>query len=169
MPFPEHLGRSFDEELSKSWMSASKAGATNYSPNLLFKCMPGRFGISCQLNTERAALRRKPHPHRSLHDDFDQRRFNFTKITTKEYLLELLDTEREKVSDDERDFLIVNASPIEKGHAILLPAPKKCFQQRLTEYGLRLATITGESEIHPVKPLIDFSCLKHYSVDIPGL
>lgn len=90
----------FDKMLMHSWTEAKRSGALQYDLNLLYKTLPGRFGLSAQLNMERATHRRKPHSFRNLNEPFDSRRFNFTKIRPEEVTFFIIEEVRGKLLID---------------------------------------------------------------------
>uniref|UniRef100_A0A915J6S9 GDP-D-glucose phosphorylase 1 n=2 Tax=Romanomermis culicivorax TaxID=13658 RepID=A0A915J6S9_ROMCU len=143
-------GSEFDRLLIKSWNKAKKLGVFKYDLNLLFKSLPGKYGLTAQLNCERAKHRRKPHHFKSIKDTFDARRFNFSKIDHSEILMKLHKEDQEnttiigqttcKNNDVINDsYLIINNSPMGPGHSLLIPSLNGSLPQILTLYSIRLA------------------------------
>jgi GDP-L-galactose phosphorylase len=91
--------------------------------------IPGRIGFLAQLNEGRA-LKKRPTEFRVdlVKQDFDPSKFNFTKAAQKEALFQL-DTASAtrtylrdaKVLDDSPHLVVINVSPIEYGHVLLVP------------------------------------------------
>ena len=120
----------FESTLYKRWEEAHAKNVINYNLNLMYKLLPGKYLLTAQLNIERGQMRRRPSHFRSVDDDFDPRRFNYAKIRRKEViapfapnaiqiLLDFRCTDKPYTTDPlDRHFIIVNASPIERGHSL---------------------------------------------------
>jgi GDP-D-glucose phosphorylase len=133
----------FDYKLLTTWDSYMKSGFFRYSvhnsPNT--RIIPGKIGYIAQLQTNRATLRRQPQSMTNLKQMFDSTRFNFSKINEEQELIfEIKKTDREL--NDGRDLLIINNSPLDVGHCLLVPQVEKCSNQVLTEYSILLALET---------------------------
>ncbi|NWY29972.1 GDPP1 phosphorylase, partial [Pheucticus melanocephalus] len=77
---------------------------------------PGAVRLVAQLNEQRSAERRPPQPVRSLRDPFDPAAFNFTRLRPAELLFRL-----RRAGSPEQLLVAINASPLERGHVLLLP------------------------------------------------
>ena len=87
------------------------------------------MGYLVQSQLERARLRRPPQSMMSIKQQFDKEKFNFNKIDeSKELVCQLVNTDRE-AEQVERDILIINVSPIERGHCLLVPQVEAGLQQ----------------------------------------
>ena len=65
----------------------------------------------------------------SIEQQFDKEKFNFNKIDeSKELVCQLVNTDRE-AEQVERDILLINVSPIERGHCLLVPQVEAGLQQ----------------------------------------
>jgi len=88
-----------------------------------------------QLNPARARTRRPPDAMDNVRAPFDPHRFNFTKVDfDKEALFEFR-TDKEA----ESDFVIVNVSPLEFGHSLLVPKLWDRLPQMVTERSILVA------------------------------
>lgn len=69
--------------------------------------------------------------------DFDPKRFNFTKVPQKEILFQLDETahaasmEQSAALGDSPNLVLINVSPIEYGHVLLVPRVMDCLPQVL--------------------------------------
>ncbi|XP_061946874.1 GDP-L-galactose phosphorylase 2-like [Populus nigra] len=107
------------------------------------KIIPGRYGFIAQLNKGRH-LKKRPTEFRvdKVLQDFDESKFNFTKVGQEEVLFRF-----EKSIDHDRHFfpsappitadsnsssvVAINVSPIEYGHVLLIPQVLNCLPQRI--------------------------------------
>ncbi|XP_030028493.2 GDP-D-glucose phosphorylase 1 [Manduca sexta] len=87
-----------------------------------------------QLNPERGTNRRIPEQINNIRQEFDENKFNFTKISSKEILFSLCE-------DDDQDthLLVINVSPISRYHSLLCPSVNKKLPQVVTHESLQLA------------------------------
>lgn len=131
----QNRGRSrFDIALRSGWTEKRNTGLFRYRlDELETRILPGSRGYIAQLNIMRGTERRKPQEILSVRQNFDPKQFNFNKINPKELLFELKRESERKCS------VIINVSPLEFGHCLLVPEPEKCFPQVLTH----LAVQTG--------------------------
>ncbi|XP_032824853.2 GDP-D-glucose phosphorylase 1 [Petromyzon marinus] len=130
-------GCRFDEALLRLWDARMEAGAFRYalrSP-LPTRRLPGPLGLLVQLNPERAALRRPAQHAQRLDQPFQPELFNFTRVPPTEILLEM---RRSEPPESPGDLVLINASPLERGHVLLVPAPGLRLPQALTERAARL-------------------------------
>merc|ERR1719508_211216 len=108
------------------------------------RIMKGKFSLLAQLQTNRASLRRQPQSMDSLRQPFNHSQFNFTNIKEdKELIFKLhnndLDSSSRSSQSSSRDLLIINVSPLEYGHCLLVPQVEDCLPQVQTEYSVLLA------------------------------
>ena len=97
--------------------------------NIKERVVEGKLGYLAQSQLERARLRRPPQSMMSIKQEFDKDRFNFNKIDeSKELVCQLVNTDRES-KQVERDILIINVSPIDRGHCLLVPQVEAGLQQ----------------------------------------
>ncbi|KAI6220804.1 hypothetical protein M3Y95_01035100 [Aphelenchoides besseyi] len=130
----------FAQKLRSQWDESQQRGAINYDLNCMYKLLDGDFNFSMQLNVERATMRRKPMRFQSICQPFNSHRWNFTKLKAQEILFYIRCSDR-PISDDPLDqhALCVNASPLERGHSLLVPSLSKCLPQIMNETGIRIA------------------------------
>lgn len=115
------------------------------------KIIPGRYGFIAQLNKGRH-LKKRPTEFRvdKVLQDFDETKFNFTKVGQEEVLFRF-----EKSNDHKRRFfptappvtadsdsssvVAINVSPIEYGHVLLIPQVLNCLPQKIDHGSFLLA------------------------------
>lgn len=128
----------FDDELQERWNAAVVAGCFAYKlDNTEGRIVPGKYKVFVQLNEMRFSKRRQPQRMSSVCQPFDPEKFNFNKVQTKEVLFQLCPKQR-SVSDDQH-LIIINASPLEYGHSLIVPSVNACLPQVLTEESILLA------------------------------
>ncbi|XP_058966097.2 GDP-D-glucose phosphorylase 1-like [Pocillopora verrucosa] len=138
----------FDEELQKSWNAAVNAGYFTYKlDHTEGRIALGKYHLYIQLNELRFSKRRKPDPINKVSQPFDPSKFNFTKVQQKEVMFELIPKHRSTVTSDQH-VLIINNSPIEYGHSLLVPSINSCLPQILTEEALLLSMETAMLSSH---------------------
>ncbi|XP_043536406.1 GDP-D-glucose phosphorylase 1 [Chiloscyllium plagiosum] len=132
-------GSRFDTALLSAWEERLSAGCFRYRlprRGLPSRVLPGPRGLVVQLNPERARERRPPQEILSLRQPFDPQRFNFTRIPAQEVLFRLRRRGLGEAGDvDEAEaeaLLVINVSPLEWGHVLLLPEPSRRLPQLLT-------------------------------------
>ena len=131
----------FKQQMLNAWNSAKEKGVINYELNCMYKLLDGDYDLNVQLNTERGTLRRKPMRFRSIKEPFNHLRWNFTKLLPNEILYKMRCLDKpysEDFSDDH--IMAVNASPLERGHILIIPAVNQCQPQVLNEMAVRMAT-----------------------------
>lgn len=143
----------FDKELQECWDAALEAGSFAYKlHHVEGRIVPGRYGVFVQLNEMRFNKRRKPELINSISQTFNPDKFNFTKVHRKEVLFALCPKHFPRKStlddDDEQHLLLINVSPMEYGHCLLIPSVLSCLPQVLTEEALVLALETSMLSNH---------------------
>uniref|UniRef100_UPI00358E45E4 GDP-D-glucose phosphorylase 1-like n=1 Tax=Myxine glutinosa TaxID=7769 RepID=UPI00358E45E4 len=146
----------FDEALRTAWQSRLDAGLFRYqlrsSPlsRVLSPPHDVRFPFVAQLNPERSSERRPPQRFASVQQPFDQEAFHFGRIPCREVLFELrLHGETENEEGGDGDYVVINVSPLEFGHVLLLPQPGLLLPQALSVRAVRLALRTLLLSAHP--------------------
>ncbi|XP_060709670.1 GDP-D-glucose phosphorylase 1 [Hemiscyllium ocellatum] len=128
-------GSRFDAALLSAWEERLAAGCFRYRlprRGLPSRVLPGPRGLVVQLNPERARERRPPQEILSLRQPFDPQRFNFTRIPGREVLFRLRRRGLGEAEDEAEALLVINVSPLEWGHVLLLPEPSRRLPQLLT-------------------------------------
>lgn len=137
----------FDRALLESWDDRMERGLFRYRLGPLpARLLPGPLGLSAQLNVQRGTERRPPQPVLSLRPPFDPAAFNFTRLRPGELLLRL---RRRGPAAPEPLLVAINASPLERGHVLLLPEPARALPQALTAPVLRGALEAALLSAHP--------------------
>ncbi|KAF9410126.1 hypothetical protein HW555_010702 [Spodoptera exigua] len=85
-----------------------------------------------QLNPDRRSKRRTPEEMTSICQPFDENKFNFNKVSSKEILFSL------EGKDGDIHTVLVNVSPISRYHSLLCPSVNKCLPQVVTPDSLKL-------------------------------
>ncbi|KAH9643711.1 hypothetical protein HF086_001821 [Spodoptera exigua] len=85
-----------------------------------------------QLNPDRRSKRRTPEEMTSICQPFDENKFNFNKVSSKELLFSL------EGEDGDIHTVLVNVSPISRYHSLLCPSVNKCLPQVVTLDSLKL-------------------------------
>jgi len=132
----------FDEILKEKWKNYMNDGNFRYSvENLPRKVLGGRFNFVAEMQQNRAVNRRPPQYMTDVVQQFDDEKFNFTKIDKDKELIFLL----RRINDDRKDedAVIINVSPVNEYHSLLLPQSSLKLPQVLTEYSLILALETA--------------------------
>lgn len=132
-----------DVALRCGWTEKMNLGLFRYHlGDLEARVLPGECGYIAQLNIQRGIERRKPQVILSIQQQFDPNLFNFNKISSSEILFEM-----HKQISSEKDcarngtcatcVVIINVSPLEFGHCLLVPEPSRCHPQLLTPLALQ--------------------------------
>jgi len=137
----------FDKELQERWNAAVDAGCFAYKlDNVEGRVVPGKYQVFVQLNDMRFNKRREPQAMNSISQPFNPEKFNFTKVKNKEVLFELCP--KHCISADDHHLMIINNSPLEHGHSLLVPSVNSCLPQVLTEESVGLALETAMLSNH---------------------
>lgn len=141
----------FDTVLCSAWKQRMELGLFRYClGELQTQTLPGTVGFVAQLNVERGVQRRPPQNIRSVRQPFDPEQFNFNKIRPGEVLFRL---HREPglpdVLQQEDILVLINVSPLEWGHVLLVPEPARGLPQRLLPGALRAGLEAVLLSSHP--------------------
>eukprot|EP00270_Netrium_digitus_P021639 TRINITY_DN9371_c0_g1_i1.p1 TRINITY_DN9371_c0_g1~~TRINITY_DN9371_c0_g1_i1.p1 ORF type:complete len:483 (+),score=143.75 TRINITY_DN9371_c0_g1_i1:521-1969(+) len=149
-------GRSlFDTVLLAAWDDRFERGLFRYDVTACpTKVLEGSFGFVAQLNVGRHSKKR-PTEFRvdKVLQEFDSCKFNFTKASQQEALFQFAPYVGTTASSVESRYLpsskalqgenlnviLINVSPIEYGHVLLVPCLLECIPQQLSESALLLA------------------------------
>ena len=99
------------------------------------KVLPGKFRFLVQYQPNRSTNRRPPQNMTSVSQEFNPDKFNFTRINRKnELVCELRNKDCDKspgvsAKAEARDVVIINVSPIDLGHCLLVPELELCRPQ----------------------------------------
>jgi hypothetical protein len=143
----------FDAQILREWSRAMQMGYFKFSidQTLPTRQLAGKFSLLVQLNPKRLAEKRTSEIKSSerVHQDFDVNRFNFTRIDDREILFRLASDTIERVDLSEpttkqvapmdTHYVIINNSPIELGHVLLVPRLKSSLNQVLIQETIELA------------------------------
>ncbi|CAG5132833.1 unnamed protein product, partial [Candidula unifasciata] len=162
----------FDIELQRRWNKAMESGVFRYGiDHIVTKIIPGSKQYVGQLNTLRATERRVPQEISSVNQPFNKQAFCFTMVKPQEVIFTLQNVtphrsaERsgphtgqqrsgphtgqqrsgphtDEATRDERHMVIVNVSPMEYGHCLLVPQIDSHRPQVLTQTGIQVAIET---------------------------
>lgn len=111
------------------------------------KVLAGNYGFIAQLNEGRH-LKKRPTEFRvdTVLQDFDPKKFNFTKVGQEEVLFRFEESTDGQSSFNEAapvldspNVVVINVSPIEYGHVLLVPRVLDCLNQRICADTLLLA------------------------------
>lgn len=141
----------FDSVLRSAWSQRVELGLFRYRlGELQTRSLPGALGLVAQLNVERGVQRRCPQHMRSVRQPFDPEQFNFNKIQPGEILFRLRREPRVPRALQQEDVLVViNVSPLEWGHVLLVPEPARGLPQRLLPGALRAGVEAVLLSTHP--------------------
>ncbi|GIX94298.1 GDP-D-glucose phosphorylase 1 [Caerostris extrusa] len=135
----------FDQILKTEWKNKMANGCFRYEVgDLRTKILPGNFNFIVQLNVKRAIERRKPQLISDIVMPFDNEKFHFGKVKEKEIIFIIqpqhwFESKLENTKEDSKHILLINVSPLEFGHSLLVPHVDKCSPQVLNFEALRLA------------------------------
>ncbi|XP_057589043.1 GDP-D-glucose phosphorylase 1-like [Hippopotamus amphibius kiboko] len=141
----------FDSALCAAWRQRMELGLFRYRlGELQTKTLPGAVGFVAQLNVERGVQRRRPQSIRSVRQAFDPAQFNFNQIRPGEVLFRLHRQPDLPGALQQEDILVViNVSPLEWGHVLLVPEPSQRLPQRLLPGALRAGVEAVLLSSHP--------------------
>nr|XP_027777900.1 GDP-D-glucose phosphorylase 1 [Marmota flaviventris]XP_027777909.1 GDP-D-glucose phosphorylase 1 [Marmota flaviventris] len=141
----------FDSALCSAWRQRVELGLFRYRlGELQTQTLPGAVGFVAQLNVERGVQRRRPQNIKSVRQAFDPEQFNFNKIRPGEVLFRLHRKPNDCSAVQQEDILvIINVSPLEWGHVLLVPEPTRGLPQRLLPGVLRAGLETVLLSSHP--------------------
>ncbi|XP_051484804.1 GDP-D-glucose phosphorylase 1 [Apus apus] len=140
----------FDQALLAGWSDRMERGLFRYRLGALpTRLLPGPMGLVAQLNAQRGTQRRPPQPVCSLRQPFNPQDFNFTRIHPDEVLFCLRRAGDGCHAAPDPLLVAINASPLERGHVLLLPEPARGLPQALTAAGLRGALEALLLSTHP--------------------
>lgn len=137
----------FDRALRSKWVDKMEQGLFRYPLwSLQTKILPGSVKYVAQLNVKRGIERRKPQDIKSIQEKFNPNQFNFNKIKHDEILFQMVRSPTEEVLVDRspnhvsalpnsrynRTLVVINVSPLEFGHVLLIPDPSLFLTQILT-------------------------------------
>ncbi|EFJ10427.1 hypothetical protein SELMODRAFT_427287 [Selaginella moellendorffii] len=113
------------------WMEKQKLGLFRYDvTSCETKILSGDCGFIAQLNEGRHSKKRPTEfKMDQVLQDFDPSKFNFTKVGQEEILFSF-DPENSSLATSS-NMVIINVSPIEFGHILLIPRLLDCLPQRL--------------------------------------
>lgn len=136
----------FDKQLRRSWDEKMKNGHFRYHLDKVeTKIIPGSLRYVAQLNVKRATERRPPQNITIVNQKFDEKLFNFTKVKEEEIIFDLKKVGAKKeltnghTEDDKRNVIMVNVSPLEYGHILIVPDINAYNPQLVTEYSFKLS------------------------------
>ncbi|ERE79870.1 tubulin polyglutamylase TTLL13 [Cricetulus griseus] len=141
----------FDSALCSAWKQRVELGLFRYRlEDLQTQILPGSVGFVAQLNIERGVQRRPPQNIKSVRQEFDPEQFNFTKIRPGEVLFRLQREPNGPAASKQEDiFVVINVSPLEWGHVLLVPEPAHGLPQRLLPGVLRAGLEAVLLSLHP--------------------
>ncbi|XP_020033004.2 GDP-D-glucose phosphorylase 1 [Castor canadensis] len=141
----------FDRALRSAWKQRVELGLFRYClGELQTRTLPGAVGFVAQLNVERGVQRRRPQTIGSVRQAFDPQQFNFTKIRPGEVLFRLRrEPDGPAIVQQEDILVVINVSPLEWGHVLLVPEPARGLSQRLVPGALRAGVEAVLLSLHP--------------------
>ncbi|XP_029808783.1 GDP-D-glucose phosphorylase 1 isoform X2 [Suricata suricatta] len=141
----------FDRALRSAWRQRMGLGLFRYRlGELQTRTLPGAVGFVAQLNVERGVKRRRPQDIHSVKQAFDPAQFNFNRIRPGEVLFRLLGAPDPPGAAQQEDVLVlINVSPLEWGHVLLVPEPARGLPQRLLPGALRAGVEAVLLSSHP--------------------
>ncbi|XP_024622272.1 GDP-D-glucose phosphorylase 1 [Neophocaena asiaeorientalis asiaeorientalis] len=142
----------FDSALCLAWRQRMELGLFRYClGELQTQTLPGAVGFVAQLNVERGVQRRSPQNIRSVRQAFDPEQFNFNQIRPGEVLFRLhREPDLPSAALQQDDILVViNVSPLEWGHVLLVPEPTRGLPQRLLPGALQAGVEAVLLSSHP--------------------
>ncbi|KAM4553550.1 GDP-D-glucose phosphorylase 1 [Fundulus diaphanus] len=137
----------FDTLIRTGWTDRMDRGLFRYRlGDLETRVLPGPSGYVAQLNIQRGIERRKPQEILSIQQEFNPSQFNFNKINADEIICEMtkgtgggVDLPAGQLPRPSRIVVLINVSPLEFGHCLLVPDPSLCLPQILTRTAVQAA------------------------------
>ena len=105
---------------------------------VLEKVLPGKFSFLVQYQPNRSSNRRPPQSMTSVLQEFNVDQFNFTKVNKEREVVAVLSNSGECSSS--KDVIIINVSPIDLGHCLLVPQLDSCLPQVIFCFLIRVKT-----------------------------
>ncbi|XP_008047066.1 GDP-D-glucose phosphorylase 1 [Carlito syrichta] len=141
----------FDSALCTAWRQRAELGLFRYRlGELQTQTLPGTVGFVAQLNMERGVQRRRPQSIHSVKQAFDPEQFNFNKIRPGEVLFRLRrEPDLPRPLQQEDILVVINVSPLEWGHVLLVPEPARGLPQRLLPGALQAGVEAVLLSFHP--------------------
>ncbi|CAM6116459.1 unnamed protein product [Calypogeia fissa] len=138
-----------DSLILSKWEDCNERGLFRYDVTLCeTKILEGEYGFVAQLNEGRHSKKR-PTEFRvdKVLQPFDPNKFNFTKVGQEEVLFRFEESadgvidyfDNAPVEGSSPNVLVINVSPIEYGHILLVPRVMDCIPQRIDPDTLLLA------------------------------
>ena len=130
------------------WEQCAEKGLFRYDVTACStKTLPGLYGFLLQLNEGRATKKR-PTEFRvdRVVQEFDEKKFNFTKVSMQEVLFQIdfsasheTEIDPDATAGRSPDLVMINVSPIEYGHILLVPRVLDRLTQTITPHTMKLA------------------------------
>ncbi|XP_042485477.1 GDP-L-galactose phosphorylase 2-like [Macadamia integrifolia] len=139
-----------DSLLLGEWEDRMQRGLFRYDVTACeTKVIPGEYGFIAQLNEGRH-LKKRPTEFQvdKVLQPFDGKKFNFTKVGQEEVLFQFEQSEEDEANfcphapidiDHSPSVVVINVSPIEYGHVLLIPRILECMPQRIDRESFLLA------------------------------
>mmetsp|Transcript_709 Transcript_709/g.1016 ORF Transcript_709/g.1016 Transcript_709/m.1016 type:complete len:419 (-) Transcript_709:116-1372(-) len=149
----------FDTVLLSEWEDRFERGLFRYDVTACTtKVLDGRWGFVAQLNEGRA-LNKRPTEFSvdKVMQPFDDSKFNFKKASQSEVIFQFGTSSdgcisfhpEESVSAEDSTMVLINVSPIEYGHVLLVPRILDNLPQQISVNELRLALQMAASANNP--------------------
>ncbi|XP_002976520.2 GDP-L-galactose phosphorylase 1 [Selaginella moellendorffii] len=129
-----------DSAILGQWADKQAEGLFRYDVTACdTKVLPGKYGFIAQLNEGRH-LKKRPTEFRvdQVLQPFDHKKFNFTKVGQEEMLFCFEQSNNDKSYYHSKAYIrgspnvvVINVSPIEYGHILLVPRVLDCIPQHL--------------------------------------
>lgn len=149
----------FDTILQSRWQDRLHQGLFRYHlGELQTRILPGNVGFVAQLNIQRGLERRRPQDIQSVQQKFDPEQFTFNNIRQEEVLFCMGRACTPSMSypggiprllGPACVFIVINVSPLEYGHVLLIPDPTLSLPQILTPEALRSGLDAVLLSAHP--------------------
>ncbi|XP_013806499.2 GDP-D-glucose phosphorylase 1 [Apteryx mantelli] len=144
----------FDRALQEGWKHRMELGLFRYHlGELQTRVLPGPMQLVAQLNIQRGVEKRKSQVIHSIRQPFNPQEFNFTQIRPGEVLFRMCRSPAHPpaAGRPQLDYVLVviNVSPLELGHMLLLPEPTLRLPQVLTPELLRFGLDAVLLSAHP--------------------